>query len=254
MSLPAFSSALLIAVALAATMLAATRGGRRERHAAELATCVALGLGLLLDDGADPLALALLAATIVAAAEVVGFRVAALRRIAVTDPLTGLPDRRGLEERAARAIAACQKSGRPLSVVRLDLDDFKAVNDSFGHAAGDWVLCSCAKNWAAMLAADQILARVGGDEFILVLPGCDREEAELLLDSLRFGSPTSWSHGTAQLRDDDDLGRCLLRADAALYLAKDRRAKRRQFGERLSHHQLLRLEERAPEVRWADLN
>jgi diguanylate cyclase (GGDEF)-like protein len=254
MSLPAFSSALLVAVALAATMLAAARGGRRERHASEFAACLVLGLGILLDDGADPLAQALLAAAIVAVAEVVGGRVATLRRIAVTDPLTGLPDRRGLEERAARAIAACHKRGRPLSVVRLDLDDFKAVNDSFGHAAGDWVLCACAKNWGAMLTSEHILARVGGDEFILVLPGCDRTEAGLLLDSLRFGSPTSWSHGTAQLRDDDDLARCLLRADAALYIAKDRRAKRRQFGERLSHHQLLRLEELAPEVRWADLN
>lgn len=254
MPLHAFTSVLLVAVALATTMLAAARGSRRERHAAELGACIALGLGLLLDDGAEPLAQALLAATIVAAAEVVGARVGTLSRIAVTDPLTGLPDRRGLEERAARAIAASRRSGLPLSVVHLDLDDFKAVNDNFGHAAGDWVLCACAKNWAAMLTAEHILARVGGDEFILVLPGCDRDEAELLLDSLRFGSPTAWSHGIAQLRDDDDLGRCLLRADAALYIAKDRRAKRRHFGERLSDHQLLRLEERAPEVRWADLN
>jgi GGDEF domain-containing protein len=146
----------------------------------------------------------------------------ALGRMATTDPLTGLRDRRGLELAAQRALTDCRRAGVPLSVVHLDLDDFKAINDNFGHAVGDRVLCDCAKYWTAMLDPDQILARVGGDEFILVLPGSDRIEAEMLLAGLRFGSPTPWSHGIAELRADDDLERCLLRADAALYAAKYR--------------------------------
>lgn len=145
-----------------------------------------------------------------------------LGQMAVTDSLTGLRDRRGLQAAAGLALADCRRSGAPLSVVHLDLDDFKSINDNFGHAVGDRVLCDCAKYWTAMLAPHQVLARVGGDEFILVLPGSDRIEAEMLVASLRFGSPTGWSYGIAELRVDDDLERCLLRADAALYTAKQR--------------------------------
>ena len=247
-------TALAVGLALLVAVAAAVEGDRRARRAAA-ASSAALALGLLLGDHSQAaLEAGIYAAAVFAAAEVVGTRVGTLRRIAITDPLTGLPDRRGLDEAAARAIADAHQTGRPLSVVHLDLDDFKAVNDSFGHAAGDRVLRACAKSWTAMLDPEHILARVGGDEFILVLPGSDLVEAELLLESLRFGSPTPWSHGIAQLRAGDDLKRCLLRADAALYAAKDRRARHLHFGERLTHHQLLWLAERAPAAHRAPLN
>jgi diguanylate cyclase (GGDEF)-like protein len=228
---PPLGAAVAVALAVGVTADAAAHGSRRAGRAAALVAIVALGAGLVLGDNREVLAQwAVYAAAIVAMVEVVGARVAHLRVIAITDPLTGLLDRQGLWEAAGRAIAACRRTGRPLTLIHLDLDDFKAVNDSFGHAAGDRLLRQCAESWNKVIGAEDILARVGGDEFLLLLPGRDETGAEQLLECLRFRSPTAWSHGTAELRDGDDLDRCLLRADVALYAAKDRRRGRRGPG------------------------
>lgn len=211
-------------LALLGAVDAASRAGRRAARLTAAACVLALGLGPLLGGRGEPLALwAVCAVAIVVAAEVVGARFARLHRLAITDPLTGLPDRQGLWEAAERAIHRCRRTGLPLTLVHLDLDDFKAVNDSFGHAAGDRLLRECADSWTAAVRVEHTLARVGGDEFLLLLPGSDGSRAERVLELLRFRSPTGWSHGTAELRPEDDLERCLLRADAALYAAKSLR-------------------------------
>jgi diguanylate cyclase (GGDEF)-like protein len=194
---------------------------------------------------------AVFAVALLAVGELIGARAARLHQGAVTDPLTGLLNREGLREAAARAAAGCGKRRLPLTVVHLDLDDFKEVNDSFGHAAGDRLLRACAEGWSAALGDGDALARVGGDEFLLLLPGSDRAAAERLVERMRFGSPIGWSHGCAELGPDDDLETCLLHADAALYAAKDRRVPRRLRAERRARRQPTRLEGRPPVARPA---
>jgi diguanylate cyclase (GGDEF)-like protein len=229
-------TAFAVGIALSVAVGAAAHAGRRTRRGGALAAVLALALGLLLAGAAEPVAQwAPCAGAIVLAAEIVGIRVDRLRLISITDPLTGLLDRQGLWEAARKAIATCRRTGRPLTLAQLDLDEFKAVNDSFGHAAGDRLLRECGDSWTAELGGEQVLARVGGDEFLLLLPGSDLDAAERLLERLRFRSPAPWSHGTAQLRADDDLDACLLRADAALYAAKARRRVRRTRALELHH-------------------
>ncbi|HVW47794.1 MAG TPA: GGDEF domain-containing protein [Solirubrobacterales bacterium] len=223
---PSLGAALGASFAFAAIAEAALR--RERRRLLGPAFAAVLGLGLLIGPGMAP-AFApwgVYAVALVLVGELIGARAARLHREAVTDPLTGLLNREGLRQAATRAAARCRKRGEPLTLVHLDLDDFKEVNDSFGHAAGDRLLRDCAASWSAALAPADRLARVGGDEFLLLLPGRDREGAERLVERLRFGSPTGWSHGCAELAADEDLENCLLHADAALYAAKDRREPR----------------------------
>jgi diguanylate cyclase (GGDEF)-like protein len=92
-----------------------------------------------------------------------------LRVLALHDPLTGLPNRRLLADRLRLAMARAQRSGHRLSVCCLDLDGFKAVNDQHGHAAGDSLLVAVARRLEQVLRAGETVARVGGDEFVLLL-------------------------------------------------------------------------------------
>src|SRR4051794_11639991 len=106
------------------------------------------------------------------------------------DSLTGLPNRRGLDRLLAEQLArrgAGADSGLVLGI--LDIDYFKAVNDTAGHAAGDRLLRDCAATWSGLLVDAQVLARAGGDEFILVLPDAGRESASALVDRLRTAVP-----------------------------------------------------------------
>ncbi|HEX2071891.1 MAG TPA: GGDEF domain-containing protein [Thermoleophilaceae bacterium] len=143
-----------------------------------------------------------------------------LRRDAITDPLTGLHNRNGLREAARRALAASRRSSVALTVAQIDLDGFKEVNDRFGHLEGDRMLQLCADTWRSEIRAEDILARVGGDEFVLVMVGSDRPAATSLLERLRVSSPIGWSYGVAELGPGDDLASCLARADEELYAAK----------------------------------
>ena len=152
------------------------------------------------------------------------------RHAASHDPLTGLPNRRAFYRLAATLLT--DAAGKPLIAVVLDLDDFKQVNDRYGHAAGDQVLVSVAQRLAAF-AGDNLVARLGGDEFagLLATPTVDRrwiEHAtrrlcEALAAPIPLGTRTvrvTASVGLAPVHGPTQLTEALCRADAAMYQAK----------------------------------
>lgn len=102
----------------------------------------------------------------------------ALRRMATTDPLTGLYNRRSLERFLARETERSRRYGEPLSALWVDIDEFKRINDQFGHLAGDRVLQQAAELLAQSVRAVDVVFRYGGDEFIVLLPNTDRDRAE----------------------------------------------------------------------------
>ena len=145
-------------------------------------------------------------------------RLAALAR---TDPLTGLANRRVWEEQLPIEIARAQRGGEPLSLLVIDLDDFKAINDSQGHQAGDRFLKEVAASWRGVVRPTDLIARFGGDEFVVLLPGCSTELAVQLADRLRGAMPRelTCSVGVVEWAGDDG-EQFLARADVALYEAK----------------------------------
>lgn len=102
-----------------------------------------------------------------------------------TDPLTGLANRRGFDSFVQQALAAAASHPRPLSVMMLDLDHFKRVNDTHGHAAGDTVLKEMARRWSRQIRDSDLLARLGGEEFCVVLPGTSLDDAMAVAEKLR---------------------------------------------------------------------
>src|SRR4051794_32110338 len=151
------------------------------------------------------------------------------RQLADLDALTGLHNRRYFHETLAREVARAHRYGRQLSVIVLDLDDFKAINDRIGHLAGDTVLEEAAERLRSVCRAADVPCRVGGDEFALVLPESGAEDAELLAGRIARainGRPITpagtvdLSAGVAQLRPADSPTDIFERADEALYQAK----------------------------------
>jgi two-component system cell cycle response regulator len=102
-----------------------------------------------------------------------------------TDPLTGLANRRGLVSFVEQALASEGSAARPMAVMMLDLDHFKHVNDTHGHAAGDAVLKEMARRWLRQIRDSDLLARLGGEEFCVVLPGTALEDATAVAEKLR---------------------------------------------------------------------
>jgi diguanylate cyclase (GGDEF)-like protein len=156
-----------------------------------------------------------------------------LRQAAVTDSLTGALNRRGFDEALRQQTASAKRHGHPLSVVAMDLDHFKTVNDRFGHAAGDAALKKAASLVMQELRLDtDFLGRVGGEEFMLLCPQTTAEGAAALAERIRsrlIGKPFMingaevWltaSFGISQLGGDNDPDRMLIDADKALYQAK----------------------------------
>lgn len=144
-----------------------------------------------------------------------------------TDPLTGLPNRRGLAEVLADAVARAGRDGSPLSVAVLDLDHFKAINDAWGHAEGDRVLVRVGRALAAQLEGVGVAGRHGGEEFAVVLPGATLEQARgqcqslcRLVAGLADTFEVTTSIGVAQWRPGEEPALAFARADAALYRAK----------------------------------
>ncbi len=145
-----------------------------------------------------------------------------LNDLAETDELTGLPNRRSWEATIRRAVGYAARTHRPLCVAMVDLDHFKDFNDRHGHQAGDRLLKSAAAAWRTALRQTDTLARYGGDEFAVALPGCSLAEAGNVLERLRDLTPEgqSCSVGLAEWAPKDSEGDLLARADEALYQAK----------------------------------
>lgn len=153
-----------------------------------------------------------------------------LDRQARTDALTGLLNRRGFEAQIGFALALAARNLQPLSVVTLDVDHFKRINDRYGHAVGDAVLQRLARLLPEHLRASDIVARVGGEEFVALLPSTDTagamKVAQALLDAVAAAADPdvgelTLSAGVASLRNLQDSRAALLqRSDEALYTAK----------------------------------
>lgn len=146
-----------------------------------------------------------------------------LRRQARTDHLTGALNRGAFHERAADVVPRALRGGAPLSVVALDIDDFKVVNARHGHLGADDLLADLTAEWRADLPPGAFLGRVGGDEFIVVLPGADEAEARRWATPAAPRGALTSSAGVAALRPDDTVRSLLDRADADLFAAKDAR-------------------------------
>ncbi|RFF31731.1 GGDEF domain-containing protein [Wenzhouxiangella sediminis] len=158
-----------------------------------------------------------------------------LREMAATDTLTGLPNRNLLEETFERLRAAASHDGRALSILLMDLDHFKDINDAHGHAAGDRALVAFAHRLRSELRDEDFLCRFGGEEFLALLPGTTKEVARQVAERLRLAwreqparwceeaadSPHTVSVGIATVGGDGaDLDTLLRSADQRLYRAK----------------------------------
>jgi diguanylate cyclase (GGDEF)-like protein len=145
-----------------------------------------------------------------------------LERVARTDDLTGLPNRRSWEEALEREVARAKREGSPLCVAMLDLDHFKRYNDEHGHQAGDRLLKEASAAWQERLRITDVLARYGGEEFTLALPACTPTAAAPLLERLRAATPEGQtvSAGLAHWDGEESADSLVGRADAALYEAK----------------------------------
>lgn len=146
-------------------------------------------------------------------------------RIASIDQLTGAQNRQGLQARLADMLRKRGGSRAPFSVIAIDLDGFKELNDSRGHAAGDLVLSRTVQAWREASRAGDIVARAGGDEFVILLPNTNAAAAQQVVERLQHVSEHPWSWGIAEVRPGDTAEQLLARADGGLYASKrERRA------------------------------
>ena len=190
-----------------------------RRYAALMIT--ALGVGLVSAHAPTGALFWVVISTMVWVAVAVLTRLSArLRDEAHTDSLTGLLNRPGFAVAAARQRALSARRGEPLALAVIDLDDFKAVNDRGGHAAGDRLLVELAGAWTATLRPGDLLARFGGDEFILLLAGAQEGQVGSVLARLARSHPARWTTGAVRCSAEESLDEAIDRADARLYLAK----------------------------------
>ena len=144
----------------------------------------------------------------------------AVRRDLSTDPLTGALNRAGLRAATDELARRRRRSEQETVVAVIDLDAFKQINDHQGHASGDRLLAEAVRAWRGALREDDLLARIGGDEFVLVLPRTGLGEAEEVLDRLRIAEPILWSAGVAEWTPGEPLEAALAHADENLYAVK----------------------------------
>jgi diguanylate cyclase (GGDEF)-like protein len=177
---------------------------------------------------------------------------AEINRLAFYDTLTGLPNRQLLGDRATAALALAGRTRQPVTLMFLDLDRFKIINDSLGHAAGDRLLVELAARLTRLFPDGDTLARLGGDEFVALLPGCDAAHASLVAERILATlsqpitiadltvTPTA-SVGIAVHPDDGhDFDTLLRQADAAMYRAKQAGRNRCHFYRRDMNDQAVR--------------
>jgi PAS domain S-box-containing protein/diguanylate cyclase (GGDEF)-like protein len=149
-----------------------------------------------------------------------------LERLAHRDPLTGSRNRRAWDAELARAIARAEHVDEPLAIALIDLNDFKQVNDSQGHDSGDRLLEHAAGAWQEQLRGTDLLARIGGDEFAVLLPECAAADLPAVVQRLKqsLWHDAGCAIGTAVWNPGDGAGELMRRADAALYADKARPA------------------------------
>jgi diguanylate cyclase len=147
---------------------------------------------------------------------------AALAHLALHDPLTGLPNRTLLFDRLRLALTRLQRDGGGVALLFADLNHFKAINDTAGHAAGDAALRAAADAWSHALRSIDVLSRYGGDEFAVLLPNCDLAQAEEVLDRMRASTPSGLgaSIGVTEWQARETPEDLVGRADTALYASK----------------------------------
>lgn len=155
-----------------------------------------------------------------------------VRARAALDPLTGVCNRGTFDRAIRQAIQRARNAGSPLSLVMFDIDHFKGVNDTFGHPAGDAVLVAFAEAVVAQVRDDDVVARFGGEEFAVLLPGAGEAVASSVAERVRVATArlaypepaqnvrVTVSAGVAVLQDKDSVKSVLRRADTALYAAK----------------------------------
>jgi diguanylate cyclase (GGDEF)-like protein len=155
-----------------------------------------------------------------------------LQRISVEDPLTGIVNRRGLEHDLGRMLEASRATGGPVAIAVVDVDRFKQVNDTFSHRVGDAVLRAIARILGAHVRGHDVVARIGGDEFVVAFPEtteavaaqvCERVRAAVLgfdWPSIATGLAVSVSAGVGQSIDGDNIEALLHRADLSMYARK----------------------------------
>jgi diguanylate cyclase (GGDEF)-like protein len=165
-----------------------------------------------------------------------------LQRLALTDHLTGIGNRAQFDKSLTSELKHAMRTGEPFTLLSMDLDGFKDVNDHHGHQAGDEVLCEVSRRLTALVREGDVLARLGGDEFALIMRHGGRASAAALAQRIvdTLGQPISLSKGAtvavgvsvglADYSDDVALPSTLLaRADQALYESKQRAVRRRQL-------------------------
>jgi diguanylate cyclase (GGDEF)-like protein len=149
-------------------------------------------------------------------------------RLAVLDELTGLYNRRSGEKRLAEEISRAQRHGRPLAILLLDLNDLKQINDKFGHAAGDELIKRFSERLSKSTRGSDLAVRLGGDEFLVILPECRVEDVQRVLSRLS-GLKMDWegnaiditfSAGWTNYKPDESLAELMKRADDDLYVQK----------------------------------
>lgn len=155
-------------------------------------------------------------------------RAQAFYELSILDPLTGLYNRRFSEGRLRNEIARAEKCGYPLVVLLLDLDNFKGINDCYGHSVGDLVLKEFARRLSNATRGSDVAVRLGGDEFLVILADCPPEKVDTVLSRIRdfevetnhYKIPVSSSRGWVQYRLAETAEELLKRADEALYANK----------------------------------
>jgi diguanylate cyclase (GGDEF)-like protein len=162
----------------------------------------------------------LVVALVVGNTAMVAHQLDVVRSMALTDPLTGALNRKGLKERAPSVRGVPQRSDHATSVAVIDLDDFKGYNDTHGHAAGDALLVEIVASWSAQLRPGDLLARIGGDEFVIVFPDADEEQTAAALSRLQRGSAAPWTAGSTIWAADEDVLDAVDRADRIMYRLK----------------------------------
>jgi diguanylate cyclase (GGDEF)-like protein len=152
-------------------------------------------------------------------------------KLAMLDPLTGLHNRRYAQDRLVAEIARAQRQKSSLTVLMMDLDDLKRINDHWGHGAGDLVLKTFGARLDKAIRGSDLAVRIGGDEFVVLLPECDRDQVQHVLDRLSAlevqvdtqNISFRFSAGWADYRPGEAPEQLLERADHVLYIEKQNR-------------------------------